>query len=38
MKKQYLDFKVVWDFFIEMNYYTIQNYFLISVGMLDFAI
>ena len=26
MKEQNLDFKVVWDFFIEMKYYAIQNY------------
>ena len=26
MEKQYLDFEVARDFFIEMKYYTIQNY------------
>ena len=26
MKEQDLDFKVTQDFFIEMKYYTIQNY------------
>ena len=38
MEEQSLDFKVARDFFIEMKYYTIQNYLKKNVGMLDFLI
>ena len=38
MKKENLDFEVARDFFVEMKYYTIQNYFETNVGTLDFVI
>ena len=38
MKEQNLDFEIARDVFIELKYYTIQNYLEKNIGMLDFVI
>ena len=38
MKEQNLYFEAARDFFIEIKYYAIQNYWEKNVGMLDFVI